>query len=42
MKIKRLELTAEGEQVLANGSHEYNLYKLVGENGVPKAIIDVC
>lgn len=39
--IKRLELTSEGINILENGSHEYNVFKLVGEGGVPKSIIDV-
>ncbi|KAF7638886.1 AA_TRNA_LIGASE_II domain-containing protein [Meloidogyne graminicola] len=39
-KISKLQLTAEGEQVLADGSHEYRVYDLVGEQGVPKALID--
>jgi hypothetical protein len=41
VKLKQLELTKEGEQILANGSHEYNVFKLVGEQGVPKTVIDV-
>uniref|UniRef100_A0A915LVN2 phenylalanine--tRNA ligase n=1 Tax=Meloidogyne javanica TaxID=6303 RepID=A0A915LVN2_MELJA len=41
IKISKLQLTPEGEQVLAEGSHEYRVFDLVGEQGVPKAIIDV-
>nr|CAD2184625.1 unnamed protein product [Meloidogyne enterolobii] len=40
IKISKLQLTPEGEQVLAEGSHEYRVFDLVGEQGVPKAIID--
>lgn len=41
IKISKLQLTPEGEHVLAEGSHEYRVFDLVGEQGVPKAIIDV-
>ncbi|KAL7069647.1 hypothetical protein ACQ4LE_010843 [Meloidogyne hapla] len=40
VKISRLQLTPEGEQVLDEGSHEYRVFDLVGDLGVPKAIID--
>jgi hypothetical protein len=41
VKLRRLELTGEGEQVLADGTHEYNVFKLVGEKGVPREVIEV-
>ena len=40
MVERRWELTAEGQSIAANGSHEYNVYKIV-QDGVPKSVIDV-
>uniref|UniRef100_A0A914H198 phenylalanine--tRNA ligase n=1 Tax=Globodera rostochiensis TaxID=31243 RepID=A0A914H198_GLORO len=40
VKIKRIELTEEGEEIIQKGSHEFNVYKIVGEKGITKAEID--
>ncbi|KAL3077587.1 hypothetical protein niasHT_033697 [Heterodera trifolii] len=40
VKIKRIELTAEGEEIIQKGSHEFNVYKIVGEKGISKTEID--
>ena len=39
--IKRLEVTDEGRSVMLNGSHEYNVFKMVPAEGILKSIIDV-
>uniref|UniRef100_A0A183BZ40 phenylalanine--tRNA ligase n=1 Tax=Globodera pallida TaxID=36090 RepID=A0A183BZ40_GLOPA len=41
VKIRRIELTEEGEEIIQKGSHEFNVYKIVGEKGITKAEIDV-
>jgi hypothetical protein len=34
-------LTPEGEHILAEGSHEFKVFDLIGEQGVAKSLIDV-
>ena len=38
---KKTQLTDEGEEMATNGSHEYNVFKAVGQDGALQADIMV-